>query len=324
MKNLLFTMLFLLSSNLFAAEQSCTCATMFRDDVYAENSRISNQYQLNGGYGLKLGNDAEFLEGTNKDEVIILIHGFIASPFEVKSLAKDLNDYGYSVYMPLLYGFGAYGETANQGKLSIWRSQIKKAVSDLSKCFKRVTLGGMSLGAALATDYYLTTKDKNISSLVLLSPYFDISQSVAKLLIGPLSTVKESFGLSLLHTISQSDDLVEIVKNRKYYSDIMPFMTLQELFRLSDEIIAKRANARSNVPVMVAYSEHDTTIDLSLVTELPRRHFINVSSIVLAKTLKVPHQIAFESSNPRYKDMSNKIRRFIWTSNLQASIKSLK
>jgi esterase/lipase len=316
MKFLIFILLLAFTTHSFAGDKSCTCADEFRQSVYAENSHTNENYNRYSQSYLKLGNDSEFLQGTITDNVVILIHGFIASPYEVKELAESLNNMGYSVYMPLLYGFGGDGSIANKGKLSIWRQQIKNAVNTLSKCFPKITLGGMSLGAALATDYYLSTKDKRISSLVLLSPYFDISQSIAKTLVGPLSAVKESLDLSTLFTISHSDDLVEILKNKKYYSNIMPFITLQELFTLSNELKALPANNKIKLPVFVAYSEFDTTIALPEVDLLPKKHFKNVTNFVIEKKLKVPHQIIYRTSNPKFDDMVKKIKRFVWTSNL--------
>lgn len=317
MKFLIFILLLTFATHSFAGDKSCTCADDIQQTVLDENSRLNNNYKFSSSKSfLKLGNDAEFIQGTNRESVVILIHGFIASPFEVRELADSLNKIGYSVYMPLLFGFGADGDMANKGKLSIWRQQIRIAVKELSKCFPKITLGGMSLGAALATDYYLTTKDKNISSLVLMSPYYDISQSIAKTLVGPLSSVKESLDLSTLFTISRSDDLVEILKNKKYYSNIMPFITLQELFKLSNELKARTTVNKLKIPVFVAYSEFDTTIDLSEAQMLPKRHFSNVTNFVLPKNLKVPHQIIYQSSNPKFDDMTKKIRRFIWTNNI--------
>lgn len=294
----------------------CTCVTDLQNTLEDNARDFNNEYKRNFNSFVKIDNDAEFLEGTNREEAIILIHGFIASPFEVRSIAKSLNDIGYSVYMPLLYGFGAYGDVANQGKLDIWQKQIKSSVQSLSGCFKKITLGGISLGAALATDYVLTTKDPKIASLVLMSPYYDISQSVAKTLVGPLSTIKESVDLSTLHTISRSDDLIEILKNNKYYSDIMPFMTLQELFKFSNELLVKSSAVKSNVPVFLAYSESDTTINLETAANLPKKHFKKINLYKLPKSLKVPHQIAFESSNPKFDEMARKIIRFIGNSNL--------
>ena len=321
MKTLLILLFTLISFNGHAYSKrlktySCNCVTELQNSLDESAHKFNIEYKLKYNSSVKLDNDAEFLEGSRKDEAIILVHGFIASPFEVRAIAKTLNDIGYSVYMPLLYGFGAYGEVANQGKLEIWKNQIKTAVRSLSNCYKKITLGGMSLGAALVTDYALTTKDPKISSLVLMSPYFDISQSVAKILVGPLSTVKESASLSTLFTLSRSDDLTEIINNRKYYSDIMPFITLQEVFKISDELKGRPKGMLNNIPVFLAYSEFDTTISLETAIDLPKNQFKSVSIYKLSKDLKVPHQIGFESSNPKFDEMTTKIARFIGKSNL--------
>ena len=302
---------------LASSSKSCNCLTALTQEIQDQNSEINRLYKFKHNSFVKLGNDAEFLEGSNNDNVVILIHGFIASPFEVRELAESLNRDGHSVYMPLLYGFGAYGDMANEGKLSKWREQIREAVQLMSRCFKSVSLGGMSLGAALATDYYLTTKDSRITSLVLLSPYFDISQSIAKLLVGPLSSVKESVSLETLHSLSRSSDLVEILKNKKYYSNIMPFITLQEVFKLSEELNTMQSENLSKVPVLVVSSEYDMTINLEKVKTLPKRHFKNVSHFNMKADLKVPHQILFQSSNPVFESMARKIRNFIMVSSFK-------
>ncbi|MBC7711801.1 MAG: alpha/beta fold hydrolase [Rhizobacter sp.] len=320
MKSLFAVVFILLSANSNAyssriVHNDCTCATELQEKLDNDARDMNDFYHNKFDSYVKIDNDAEFLEGSNKENAIILIHGFIASPFEVRAVAKRLNEIGYTVYMPLLYGFGADGQTANAGKLSIWREQIKAAVKSLSGCYKKISLGGISLGAALATDYVLKTHDPKISSLVLMSPYYDISQSVAKLIVGPLSSVKDSFDLSTLFTVSHSDDLVEILKFKRYYSNIMPFNTLQELFKFSDELKAKESVTKSNVPVFLAYSEFDTTINLETADSLPRKHFNNVQLFKLPKELKVPHQITYASSNPRFDEMLRKIAHFIGVSN---------
>jgi esterase/lipase len=304
----------LISLNLFAetkADRDCSCIGDIQDKIDQDNETMSQAYKFGTGTYLKYDNRAQILPGKITDQAIILIHGFIASPFEVKEAAEYLNNMGYTVYMPLLYGFGAEGTVANKGKLKYWREQIKESVKRLSKCYSKISLGGISLGGALATDYVLTTHDKNISNLVLLSPYYDISQSVARLLVGPLTTLKESVDLTTLYSLSHSDDLTEILKNSEFYSNIMPLVTLTELFKLSNELKEKTSSQKLNVPVFVAYSEFDTTIDLGLAQSLPSKHFEKVKYYKLAKDLKVPHQITYAESNPKFKQMMRNISMFI-------------
>lgn len=320
MKTLLALLFIMMSANSFAYSSRlphtrCSCVTELQKSLEDQAFDMNMEYKRKFNSFVKLDNDAEFLEGTNKEEAIVLIHGFIASPFEVRSVAKQLNEVGYTVYMPLLYGFGAYGEVANEGKLPIWKNQIRAAVKDLSTCFKKITIGGLSLGAALATDYVLTAKDPKITSLVIMAPYFDVAQPMTKSFVSPLSMVTESTSLSLLYTMSRSDDLIEILKNKQYYSEVMPYMTLQELFKFSAEYNVRETLVKSKVPVFLVYSDFDTTINLEKAESVPKKHFKTVNVYKLPKSLKVPHQITFAEANPKFDEMVKKIRFFILKSN---------
>jgi esterase/lipase len=317
MKKIWLISLILISMSIYSEVEkkellNCSCADEIKLNLESIRQNTLVQYRTKNSF-VKLDNDSEFLEGTSKNDVIILIHGFIASPFEVRSIAYELNRAGYSVYMPLLEGFGAYGSMANNGKLINWRNQIKATVNELSRCYSNITLGGISLGAALATDYALSTEGKNISGLVLYSPYFEISQSVAEFLIGPLSAIKSSLDITTLYSIYKSSDLVEIVKNKDYYSDIMPFITLQEVFKLGKEIQNIKLQNKSNIPVFVAYSQYDETINLELAHSIPFKYFNTVTEYVIDKKYKVPHQITYESSNSKFSQLLFKTQMFLWT-----------
>ncbi len=313
-KNIIIsTLLFLLTSTILHGKvsnnkaYSCTCLTSLQEELERDRYDMSVEYRQKFYSTIKFDNESEFLEGTIQDQVVILIHGFMASPFEVKEVATHLNNMGYSVYMPLLYGFGGTGQTANYGKLAIWREQIKSSVKKLSQCYKKISIGGISLGGALATDYVLNNKSDNVTSLILLSPYFDISQDVAKMLIGPLLSVKDSFDLSTLFSMSRSSDLTEVIKYKPFYSEIMPFHTLKEIFTLSEELKNKVPATLKSFPVFVATSEADVTISLSAAVDLPKKHFSDITYFSIGKDFKVPHQITYESVNPKFKDMARKI-----------------
>lgn len=309
---ILFTALILISSSTYAGirKNSCTCLDSIEEHVNESNELMAQQYKFLHNSYLKYESRSLLLKGTIPDKAIILVHGFIASPFEVKEVGEYFNNMGYTVYMPLLYGFGSEGSIANKGKLEMWRKQVKESVNLMSTCFSQITLGGISLGGALTTDYVLNNNNAKIKNVVLLSPYYDISQSVARLLVGPISSLKESVDLSTLFSLSKSDDLVEILKNSNFYSNIMPLVTLNELFKLSDEL-KNLKNKKLKMPAFVAYSEFDTTIDLNLVQKLPRDYFEQVKMFGIRKDLKVPHQITYENSNPRFYEMLRSLSLFI-------------
>jgi esterase/lipase len=289
----------------------CSCVTELQHDLEIQRKQLVDHYRFNLNSHLKLQNDPLFLEGTNKEHVIILFHGFIASPFEMKEIAEKFNDMGFSVYLPLLYGFGSDSETANKGSIDIWRKQVSSTVEAFSKCYSKISLGGISLGSALVTDYALNNSKIKLSSLMLFSPYFDVSQAVGKLLIGPLKTVKDSVGLDILYSLSKSPDLVEILRNKSFYTDSMPFQALAEIFKLSDELLNFSSAQKLNVPVFVALSEADETINLTTAESYPKKHFKQIEYFKISKDKKVPHQITYKQSNPVFRQMTNSLSKFI-------------
>lgn len=314
MKTLLMTLVVLLitqnigfSKIVSLNHSECNCITELQNELENDSYDMSLSYRQKFDSSIKLNNEALFLEGQLKEQVVILIHGFMASPFEVKEVATRLNSLGYSVYMPLLYGFGGNGQAANAGKLSLWREQIQSTVKKLSRCYKKISIGGISLGGALALDYVVNNKSENISSLILLSPYFDVSQSIAKSLIDPLLILKKSVDLSTLYSLSRSSDLTEVIKNQSFYSDIMPFFALKEIFALSEELKYKKSIRKKSMPVLVVISEYDMTINLASAVETPQKHFSDISYFTIGKKFQVPHQISYSAVNPNFKEMNRKI-----------------
>ena len=302
-----------------AKNLSCDCAYTLQEQLEQERVSFAQNYENKLLSYVKLDNDSEFYEGTSTDEVVLLIHGFMASPFEVRSIGKRLNEIGYNVYMPLLYGFGSTGGIANNGNVEAWRNQVRHSVEMLSHCYKKISIGGISLGGALATDFVLNEylphqKESNykITSLILLSPYYDISQSVAKTLVGPISDYKETVDLSTLWMVSHSSDLPQIINHAGYYNSEMPLKTLNELFSLSNQLQAIGSNIKSDIPVQLSISESDTTINLALAESFTKQHFSKVNSFKIEKDFKVPHQIAYENANPLFEQM---LRQIIHTIN---------
>ncbi len=293
------------------SENSCRCVDTIEDKVFENNIKTDREYAFKANSYLKSNNDSIILKGTIKEKAIILVHGFIASPYEVKQIGQYLNNLGYTVYMPLLNGFGGQVEVANLAKLSTWRKELAQSVELMSKCYSKITLGGISLGAALSMDYVLRNKDSRISNLILLSPYFDISESAARLVIGPISTFKNSIDIETLYTLSSSPDLEIIRSKTNYYNEQMPLITLSQLFQLSDEIKNFPNGIKLKIPTLVVLSQFDTTINLNLAASIPQKHFEKVQTIEIEKKLKVPHQLSYEKINPLFLKMMFKISTMI-------------
>lgn len=254
------------------------------------------------------GSDSIFLEGSRKDEISILVHGFMATPYEMLEVGKKTNSfYGTNVYIPLLKGFGGTADQANRATKEEWAKQLKDIVETLGKCYKKINLSGMSLGGALVTNYvlndYLPEEDKKdfkVKSVSLFSPYYDVSLYAGKVLMKVVGTVTDKISIATLASVTGSDDLTCVVNNKDFYNTEMPIKTLPQLFALGESLKKKVSARKSNIPVQVFISEHDETIDTNLATSLPRAHFNKVEVVRYKKDKKIPHQITMPEVNPEF------------------------
>src|SRR5689334_1113732 len=103
---------------------------------------------------------------------VLLLHGFGDTPQTLGLLAKNLHDNGFDVRAPLLPGHGTTVEQFIQSRRSDWIECARRELDTIRSSHATVTLGGLSMGGAIAA--LLAAERKDIESLVLLSPYLDM------------------------------------------------------------------------------------------------------------------------------------------------------
>ncbi len=112
------------------------------------------------------------LEGDRTDLGVVLIHGYMAAPAEMRGLAEYLNRMGYSVYVPRLKGHGTSPDDLAERKYMEWvQSAEEGCVMMLNHCEKLV-VGGFSTGAGLALDLALRLQGTKggVKGVVAVSP----------------------------------------------------------------------------------------------------------------------------------------------------------
>jgi esterase/lipase/1-acyl-sn-glycerol-3-phosphate acyltransferase len=99
------------------------------------------------------------LRGSFRKIGVLLIHGYLAAPAEIKELAVYLNRQGYWVYAPRLKGHGTSPYDLAARTYEDWRTSVDEGYAVIKSLCSQVVVGGFSTGAGLALDLAARIKD---------------------------------------------------------------------------------------------------------------------------------------------------------------------
>lgn len=80
---------------------------------------------------------------------VLLVHGLMAAPEEVRELADYLFSQGYSVYAPRMAGHGTSALDLAQRDASEWNASVERGYAILQCCCERIVAAGFSTGGAV-------------------------------------------------------------------------------------------------------------------------------------------------------------------------------
>lgn len=81
---------------------------------------------------------------------VLLIHGLMAAPYEVRQWADDLFSRGYTVYAPRLAGHGTSADDLATRNYGDWVDSVDRGYRILASFADRIIVAGFSTGAGLA------------------------------------------------------------------------------------------------------------------------------------------------------------------------------
>lgn len=109
-----------------------------------------------------------FIWGKEKQIGVVLVHGYMAAPLEVRALADYLGDRGFRVYAPRLKGHGTSPEDLAACTFLEWVESVEEAFVIMDGICREVVVGGFSTGAGLALD--LASRLKDLAGVFAISP----------------------------------------------------------------------------------------------------------------------------------------------------------
>ncbi len=99
------------------------------------------------------------VKGTSRTMGVVLIHGYMAAPLEVRELADYLGRRGLWVYAPRLRGHGTSPDDLAVRSYGDWMASVETGYAIIRNICKQVVVGGFSAGAGMALDLAARVKD---------------------------------------------------------------------------------------------------------------------------------------------------------------------
>ena len=117
--------------------------------LLAFSSCTAKEHPDAGKNMVKDGNEA-FMIDKGSEKAVLLLHGFTASPWEVRELGEFLAENGFTVYAPLIAGHGTSPENLAETSWQDWYRSAEQGYAMLKGKADCVYVGGVSTGGSLA------------------------------------------------------------------------------------------------------------------------------------------------------------------------------
>lgn len=99
---------------------------------------------------------------------VLLIHGLLAAPEEVREWAEFLLSSGYTVYAPRLAGHGTSAADLARRNYGDWVDSVNRGHAILKTCCQQIVVAGFSTGGGLAL-HQAITKPEAFSAVISVS-----------------------------------------------------------------------------------------------------------------------------------------------------------
>ncbi len=207
------------------------------DDMETAFNKNLKNPQLNG--------EPFFLEAGEVG--VLMLHGFTATPSEVRRAGERLYARGYSVAGPLLPGHGTRPEDLNQVRWLDWVGAAEQEYLRLREKCEHVFILGESMGAVVAL--MLATQQLEAAGVLAFSPALRVRisgfQRLQLRLLAPF-------------VAGMPKGRLDVESEWQGYR-VNPLKGLRELLAMQEALLARMHLIRQ--PVLVAQGRFDTTID---------------------------------------------------------------
>ncbi|MBA4368179.1 MAG: hypothetical protein C0403_11150 [Desulfobacterium sp.] len=196
-----------------------------------------------------------FLKGKSMETGVLLIHGYMAAPLEVRGLAEYLSNIGYRVYAPRLKGHGTSPDDLATRNYMEWVESVEEGYAILRNNCKNVVVGGFSTGAGLALD--LCSRVEDVDGVFSISPPLKLQDFSARFV--PAVNLWNWLMDRVSFESAKKEFVVNNPENPHINYTRNPVAGILELERLMDSVEGKLENIK--IPALVIQSNRDPVVN---------------------------------------------------------------
>ena len=197
------------------------------------------------------------IKGRSNKLGIVLFHGYMAAPMELKGLAEYLAENGWWVYVPRLKGHGTAPEDLAIRSAADWMNSADEAIALITSKCRKVVLGGFSMGAGLALEAAARIRHPALAGVFAVCPPFRLQDFSSKFV--PAVSMWNRF----MSSVKREDVKKEFVENHPENPHINylrnPVSGVRELDKLMKSAESRLGDI--HLPSLLVQSDEDPVVD---------------------------------------------------------------
>jgi esterase/lipase/1-acyl-sn-glycerol-3-phosphate acyltransferase len=196
-----------------------------------------------------------FLKQEQEAPGILLIHGYMAAPEEMKAFAQYLHQNGFTVYAPRLKGHGTSPEDLAGTKFEQWIESVEEAFVVLRHSCEKVIVGGFSTGAGLALD--LCTRVDAMAAVFAVAPPMRL-QDLGSYFVSAVNSWNTM--IKKIHLTAMAKEFIENTPENPHINYFRnPIAGIHQLEKLMEALEPKLKTIQK--PALVVQSRKDPVVN---------------------------------------------------------------
>ena len=233
--------------------------------------------------------------GLKSAPALLLLHGFMDSPYDLLWIGKQLNEAGYTVYIPRLPGHGTNADDFLLSTRKDWLRRAFDAYIDISAIHEQVFVAGHSMGALLAS---LIAARFNPKKLILFAPSFTVSDKRIR-----FTPFLKFFIKKIQSENYKTYNNPDVLKATADYIGVQYVPMLAELYKLQK--LASKNLTYIKAETLIVLSEKDPIIPMST------KNLLDEKLKVVKDYLTLKESLHYVSDGPEREEVAKKVIEFL-------------